>query len=41
LVDFLNWALTTGQTMAPDLHYAPLPASLVEKVQATVKTIKY
>ena len=41
LVDFLNWALTTGQTMAPDLHYAPLPASLVEKVQETVKSIKY
>jgi phosphate transport system substrate-binding protein len=41
LVDFLNWAETDGQTMAPALHYAPLPASLVEKVQASINTIKF
>ena len=41
LVDFLNWAVTDGQAMAPDLHYAPLPAPLVEKIQAAIKTIKF
>jgi phosphate transport system substrate-binding protein len=25
---FLNWALTTGQEFAPELHYAPLPERL-------------
>lgn len=25
---FLNWALTDGQVLAPQLHYAPLPQSL-------------
>ena len=41
LVDFLNWAVTEGQAMAPDLHYAPLPESLVTKVKASIATIKY
>jgi phosphate transport system substrate-binding protein len=35
-----NWALTDGQTMAPDLGYLPLPANVVTKVQAAASTIK-
>jgi len=34
------WGLTDGQKLAPDLGYLPLPASVVEKVQAAVNTIK-
>src|SRR5438128_8152947 len=30
MVDFMNWALTDGQKFAPDLGYAPLPASVVD-----------
>jgi phosphate transport system substrate-binding protein len=41
LVDFLNWAETDGQAMSSALHYAPLPASLVEKIQDSIKTIKF
>jgi phosphate transport system substrate-binding protein len=40
LVAFLNWALGAGQGMAAPLSYAPLPKSLVEKVQKKVKEIK-
>jgi len=39
LVDFLNWALTEGQTEAPPLDYAPLPAEMATSVQARLKTI--
>ncbi len=41
LVDFMKWALTTGQKDAPTLHYAPLPASLIEKIKAKIATIQY
>lgn len=41
IVDFLNWALTSGQGMAKDLLYAQLPADLVAKAQAKVKSITY
>ena len=34
------WALTDGQKLAPDLGYLPLPANVIEKVQAAVNTIK-
>lgn len=40
LVQFLKWATKEGQKMAPTLHYAPLPDSLIAKVDATVTTIK-
>ncbi len=40
LVKFLGWALTEGQKSAGPLDYAPLPAAVVKKVQATVATIK-
>jgi len=41
LVEFLNWALTKGETQAATLDYAPLPDSLRERVLAKIKTIKY
>ena len=41
LVDFLNWALTTGQQYAEPLLYAPLPESLRAKILVTVKSIRY
>jgi phosphate transport system substrate-binding protein len=41
LVEFLNWALTKGEDMAPPLDYAPLPESLRPRVLERIKTIKY
>ncbi|MGZ5544052.1 MAG: phosphate ABC transporter substrate-binding protein PstS, partial [Limisphaerales bacterium] len=41
LVEFLNWALTKGETQAATLDYAPLPDSLRERVLERIKTIKY
>jgi phosphate transport system substrate-binding protein len=39
MVDFLKWALTDGQKFAPELGYAPLPPSVVQKeMQALGKT---
>jgi phosphate transport system substrate-binding protein len=34
---FLNWALTTGQDMAPGLHYAPLPKELTKALLLKIK----
>jgi phosphate transport system substrate-binding protein len=39
LVNFLNWAMTTGQKSATALSYAALPATMVPKIQAKIKTI--
>jgi phosphate transport system substrate-binding protein len=39
IVDFLNWMVTDGQKMTNQLSYAPLPASVVEKVKAAIKQI--
>jgi phosphate transport system substrate-binding protein len=41
LVEFLNWALTKGETMASTLDYAPLPDSVQQRVLERIKTIKY
>ena len=41
LVEFLNWALTKGETMAPSLDYAPLPETVQQRVLERIKTIKY
>jgi phosphate transport system substrate-binding protein len=41
LVEFLNWALTKGETIAPSLDYAPLPDSVQQRVLERIKTIKY
>jgi phosphate transport system substrate-binding protein len=41
IVEFLNWAMTKGETMAPSLDYAPLPESVQQRVQDLIGTIKY
>ena len=39
LLDFLNWALTTGEGEASSLDYAPLPADMAAKVREKLATI--
>ena len=39
LVDFLTWSIHEGQSFAEPLSYAPLPASLVPKVDAKLAAI--
>jgi phosphate transport system substrate-binding protein len=39
-VDFLNWMLDSGQQMTKPLAYAPLPAEVVTRLRATIKTIQ-
>jgi phosphate transport system substrate-binding protein len=39
IADFLNWMVTNGQKMTTQLSYAPLPASVVEKVKAAIKQV--
>jgi phosphate transport system substrate-binding protein len=41
LVDFLNWALTYGESEAASLDYAPLPSEMTPKVKAKVATIDF
>jgi len=41
LVEFLRWAYTQGEGMASSLDYAPLPESLIKKVEAKIDGIKY
>jgi phosphate transport system substrate-binding protein len=41
LVEFLKWAETKGEQMAKDLDYAPLPASLQERVLKRIDEIKF
>jgi phosphate transport system substrate-binding protein len=40
MVKFLKWAVTDGQKMAEPLAYAPLPKSLVKKVEAKIASIQ-
>ncbi len=40
MVGFLNWMLDQGQTMTAELHYAPLPKNVVEKVKKKVSEIR-
>jgi phosphate transport system substrate-binding protein len=40
LVSFIKWALSDGQKLAPEIHYAPLPESLAKKALSTVDSIK-
>ena len=37
---FLGWALVEGQTLAPALQYAPLPAEVVQKETAQISQIE-
>jgi len=41
LVDFLWWALHDGEAFARDLLYAPLPAEVVRKAEAKIKSITF
>lgn len=41
LVEFLKWAETKGQTLAPTLNYAPLPDALSQRVLREIDTITY
>jgi phosphate transport system substrate-binding protein len=41
LVDFLNWALTNGESEASSLDYAPLPSEMIPRVKAKVATIAF
>jgi phosphate transport system substrate-binding protein len=38
--DFLTWAVRDGQKMASSLFYAPLPDSLVTKVEARIRELE-
>jgi phosphate transport system substrate-binding protein len=40
LVEFLRWELKSGQKMASQLLYAPLPANVVRMLEKTVNTIR-
>lgn len=40
VVDFFTWSLRNGQKMAEDLGFVPLPASVVNMVEAEMKTIR-
>ena len=40
LQGFMQWALHDGQALGPPLHYAPLPAAVVQKIDARVATLK-
>lgn len=39
-VNFLKWALREGQESAKALDYAPLPPALIQKLEASLATIK-
>ncbi|MGA3090838.1 MAG: phosphate ABC transporter substrate-binding protein PstS [Terriglobales bacterium] len=39
LADFLEWMVVDGQKMTNQLSYAPLPASVAEKVKVAIKEI--
>jgi phosphate transport system substrate-binding protein len=40
LKEVINWAVKDGQAFSKELGYVPLPANVVEKVQAAVETIE-
>jgi hypothetical protein len=41
LVNFLNWAITTGQSYSSALTYVPLPSGVVAIDQAGINTMRY
>ncbi len=41
MVDFISWAITDGQTFAPDLGYVPLPDEVVKLNQETLKSLTH
>lgn len=40
MVDFMKWALTDGQKLAPSLHYAPLPQAVVDRELQALQKIQ-
>lgn len=40
-VEFLKWSMNKGQVYAKDLAYAPLPKSLVTKVETTISQLEF
>lgn len=40
LQDFMNYALTTGQLIAPQLGYLPLPSNVVQKAQEALTLLR-
>jgi phosphate transport system substrate-binding protein len=40
IIDFLDWMLAKGESEATSLSYAPLPASVAERVKTTISTLK-
>jgi phosphate transport system substrate-binding protein len=41
LVQFLKWAYSDGEKLAPGLDYAPLPDALIKRALEKVQSIKY
>ncbi len=41
MVEFLRWAMTRGEEMAPALNYVPLPKELVERVSHEIDEIQF
>lgn len=41
IVKFLHWAITEGQKYSADLLYAPLPGSMVKKIEEKINQINY
>jgi len=41
VVDFIDWAVTTGQNYAGQLYYIPLPSSVATADVATLQSITY
>jgi phosphate transport system substrate-binding protein len=40
MVDFLKWALVDGQKFCADLHFAPLPSSVIKLEMAALQKVK-
>jgi phosphate transport system substrate-binding protein len=40
MLDFMKWALTSGQKFAPELGYAPVPAAVITLEMEALKKIK-
>jgi phosphate transport system substrate-binding protein len=41
LAQFINWAITEGQQFASPLHYVPLPDSVVQHNQQTLRSLTF
>lgn len=39
LVNFLHWAYSNGESVAPSLDYSPLPATMIKRLQARLNTL--